>query len=355
MEKENSTIDSVAASLIVSETPPDGRTSDEGTEAATDVPSSLEPAEVNEGDNSDADAGEVTNADEDEDLDFFSESNQTDDEGEQAQGADAETFEVLVDGQKVKVTLAELKKRYSGEAAIERRLQQATAARTEAETLKQSIDAEVRAEQSRLSAERNRLATALNALRATIAAPQVKRPDPALAQSNPNGYNAQLAAYNADQLRVQAMEAKLNEALQLNTQQNAAEDEAALQASAQKFVEAVPAMRDPKRAPEVLSMINKAAQAHGFTAQEVAANRDHRLYVLALKAGMYDRLIAKGSNKKVAEATAIKPKGGDAAGANGAAQRRTSQLVAKREAQAAKTGSIDDVALSLIVPAGSRK
>lgn len=363
---DTSTPTSVAASLLVEDTAPKQQPTPKQVADDPVAPQGAtgdDPKAPNAGDanlaGSDEDRG--TDAEEDDDnFDPFTttvpgnEQRSDDDSGQGNDDPDAETFEVKVDGKTVNVTLAELKRQFSGEKAIERRLEEATVARAEAQRLKAEADAAILAERNALIADRNKLAKAIAALRNTLAAPLVKRPDPALRNTDPAQYAAKWADYQADQERVRHRSEMVDNMLAsneaLNTEEQTKQLATARTVEATKLYEKVPALRDQKRAPMILKTIADAAAAAGFTQTDIQSAVDHRLYVLALKAGMYDRMKAKATTPKADPVTRGQPN--ITPGGVGASSGSRAPAAAKRQAalvkQAQETGTPQDVAATLI-------
>jgi hypothetical protein len=377
---QSSSIKDVAASLIVSADAPTtspAPNTDNRRPAAAPSPAAAEADddEVAEPkakkqkspdpDTPDADepAGrEDGGADDEPDDDFFdpfgtSETTADDDDDEDDQDGDAsddQTFRVKINGKYEEVTLADMKKRYAGAVAIERRLQEATQARDEARTARTAVEAEIATERTKLSTDRDALAHAMTVLRSLIAAPTVKKPDPALSRSEPAKYTAQMAAWQADQDRVNTRSNAIDAALQQYQTTLTEERQTAKQAAAVKLAEAIPALKDPVKAPKVLSMIDRAAKSLNFTKEEIAAVTDHRLFVLAVKAGLYDqmkeRAAAPRGKTEVKGQTALKPSGGQQPNPH----RQAAAEHARKVKLARETGKPSDVAQTLIVPRRKR-
>jgi hypothetical protein len=72
----------------------------------------------------------------------------------------------------------------------------------------------------------------------------------------------------------------------------------------------MPQLADPDEASKFSTDITQYLGKFGFTNQEIAEVADHRSYVVAHKAMLYDQMMAKQAdipNKKVAPKTAVKP------------------------------------------------
>ena len=241
----------------------------------------------------------------DDGFDPFSDENTDTEADEQGDTPDAQKFAVMVDGQEVEVTLAELKRRYSGEGAIERRLQEATAARTEANTLRQQAAAAKAEVDAETQTARERLVHVLGAVKELIAKPTVRQPDPALAQKDPTKYLIAMEAYRADQAAVNTKAGVIDQIISDYEGQRETAYAETRQAEAIKLAEALPALRDPQKAPKVRELIVAGAKGVGFTESDISMASDHRLFIMAAKAAKYDQLMrakkGNGQQKEVAK------------------------------------------------------
>lgn len=338
--------------------PDDDDAAEDGHGASDAEPKPQKPAkEAAPDDDEDAGGDDLTGGQaDDEDFDPFSPAGSTvsdtqgatDDDGT----PDAERHTVKVDGQDVEVTLGELKRAFSGAKAVEQRLEQAAADRAKIDTDRTALNAQIAEFQAETQANREAFAQGLLALKAVIAAPKVKRPDPALRQTNPAAYAAAFADWQADQLEVQSRAAYVDEAIAKYNTDKVEALNATKQAEAAKLVQVMPVLADPAKGPLTMKRIAAAATKAGFTTAEVSAAADHRLFVLAAMAGEYLRMKDKqataremAAKQAARQQTAVSAKGATTATPAGRAQ----TLHANRVNQAKRTGAVDDVAASLIV------
>lgn len=271
------------------------------------------------------------------------------DDAAEADDENFETFQltddtlipVTVDGQDREVTLADLKRAFSGEGAIEKRLQVATEAKKQAESLKVQVEQE-------LNTGRQNLVKAFAAFESMMFQPQVSQPDPSLRQTNPTQYLMQMEAWRDDQEQLQAKRQKVQQAVALFQQQEAQGQEQQRVQAAQKLVEAMPALRDPVKGPELQKLMREGANAYGINDAELANFMDHRVYVALADLGAYHRLKAKGQSAPVKPsktAPVMRPGATRAVAAATASARH--QKAALETAR--KSGRVEDIAATMLV------
>lgn len=136
----------------------------------------LEPAETPEPDTEalEEEAPEVEEAPEE----IAAEEGGEDDDDEQDEGPQEHRFTVKVDGVEVDVTLDDLKRSYSGQAYIQKGMQEAAEAKEQAE-----------AAFLQLPEGRNAIADLYQRMQAGQLAPAPTPPDPDLLNTNPFGYS----------------------------------------------------------------------------------------------------------------------------------------------------------------------
>ena len=333
-------LDDIAASMIVKSDPvkkedTDNTATDEADEIVDYVSEDdTENAEIDIlADDSDVPADDADEAD--------------DENFEDTQLTDDTLVLVTVDGEAKEVTLADLKRAYSGEGAIEKRLQIAT------ETKKQADNLRVQVEQE-LNTGRQNLVKAFAAFESMMFQPQVSPPDPALRQTNPTQYLMQIEAWREDQAELSQKRSKVQQAVALFQQQEAQQQEQMKIQTAQKLVEVMPALRDPVKGPELQKMMFEGARAYGFSDAEVNELMDHRMYVALADLAAYRRLKARGKSAPVkpANSTPVMRPGATKAIASATAYARK-QKAALETAQ--KTGRVEDIAATLLVRKPKRR
>lgn len=251
---------------------------------------------------------------------------------------------VTVDGEQREVTLADLKKAYSGEGAIEKRLQEATLQRKEAETERQSV-------QQELQIGRERLVKAFQSFDHLMFQPRVQKPDLSLQQTNPQQYLLQMERFRDDQAQLGQRRQQVQSALQTYEQQQAQELQQTRQQNAQKLVEVLPQLNDPVEGPKMRDLILTGAKAYGFTPAEIGMAMDYRLFQMAADAAAYRKLkegarVQPKPTTTAANKTRVIRPGGQQAVTAAKATARNQQAAMQRAKQ---TGRPEDVAATMLV------
>jgi len=240
-----------------------------------------------------------------------------------------DVYTVKVDGEEKKVTAEELVKSYQLEQAAQKRMQEASQTRKQAE-----------AEAEALAQQREQYAQALQMIEAQLT--QVQEPTQEywekLYQEDPLEWTRQRDAYRErkDQL------AKVQQE-RIRTQQE--QQQQMMQAHKQKLVEEqnrllerIPEWRNEEVATREKQAVISYAQRLGYTEQELAVASDSRAIEALRKAYLYDELMAKRpeAQKKVKKAPKTVKAGTPAS---------KKQIASGRKKQAfdrlAKTGSKD--------------
>lgn len=255
--------------------------------------------------------------------------------------ADDTVFSVTVDGEEIEATLADLKKAFSGEGAIAKRLQQATEMQRELESAKRSVEQE-------LDTGRQRLVDAFKTFDALMFQPSVPKPDLSLQKTDPQQYLIQMENYREDQARVNARRSQVHGALQQYEAQKQQQREALQHENSQKLLEVLPALKDPTEGPKLANQITEAAQSYGFSPEEVSQAVDYRLFQMAADAAAYRAL----KNQQTAQPQVTTPKTkvlrpGTAKAKQQTVKARQQKAVYRR---AAETGSVEDVAATMLQP-----
>lgn len=252
----------------------------------------------------------------------------SDDEAE-TESADQEqpqSFTVKVDGKEISVTLDDLKRSYSGQAYIQQGMQQAAAAKKEAETLAQT-----------LQAERQQLINVVSQLQQTgIKAPPAE-PDMEMLNKDPIGYIQDRARYEAEMKAYVAQQEQLRSIQDQASQAELAQRAEFVRGQAEILKQRIPAFADPQKAKELQAQLaSTAVEGYGFSAEEVAGITDARAVQVLHDAAQWRALQAgKAMAKKAPEAPrTVKPvaRAADQVGVN-----RQKQLQ-----QAKRTGKVED-------------
>jgi hypothetical protein len=325
-------MDDIAASILVKADPAPQEDQDET--ATDDAEEIVETASEN-----DADYAEGDTADSDVPTDDAVEAD--DENFETFEITDDTLFPVKILGEVEEVTLAELKRAYSIEGAREKRLQEATETKKQVENLKVQVEQE-------LNTGRQNLVKAFSAFESLMFQPQVSQPDPALRQTNPTQYLIQMEAWREEQAGLQAKRSKVQQAVTLFQQQEAEKINQMKVEVAQKLVEAMPALRDPVKGPELQKMMYEGARAYGFNDADISGILDHRMYLALADLAAYARLKAKGQSAPVKpqkSAPVMRP-GATKAVASATAYARNQKAALET---ARKSGKVDDIAATLLV------
>ena len=318
-------MDDIAASMIVSADP---EKEEETTADAAD--DSVEDQVETSDSQSESDATATDDADNEDDENF-----------ETIQLTDDTLIPVTVDGEGRDVTLADLKRAYSGEGAIEKRLQVATETKKQAESLKVQVEQE-------LNSGRQNLVKAFTAFESLMFQSQIPQPSLALQQTNPTQYLIQLENWRAEQGELQQKRTKVQQAVALFQQQEAEQLNQMKADAAHRLVEAMPALRDPVKGPEIQRMMVDAARAYQFNDAELSDIVDHRLYLVLADAAAYRQLKAKGQvapQKQTKAAVTMRP---------GASKHLATATASARNQKAAletarKSGRVEDIAATMLV------
>lgn len=343
--------------------PPDER--DNPPPDMPDDEDELDDADEEEGDDEegDIDTDEVDDADDEGDTDDeegdADEDDEEDDEDETDDEDDDEPYETVayddddlievdVDGETREVTLHDLKRAYSGEGAIEKRLKDAT------ETRKAAV-AERQALQNEVQAHRAGLLQTIQQLDEVLFAPLVEKPSPKLRASNINEYLLQQDAWEEDQKRIDASRQQLGQVLQQQNQTVLQRRQAYRAEQQTKLQGAIPDLADPKKARRIQDTILKAAAHYGYSPEAVAQVDDHGLFLMALDAGRYLEMKEAKSTGRVPKIKEAATKKRRRLKSGGVTQRKVESARSAKQKQAAttkaKSGKVDDVAAMLVTSA----
>lgn len=307
-------------------------TQSDDTEEDTEEDTSEESQETDPLDDPFGDDEESSAADDDDADDTERDADtDEDDDNDTPKLRDTDKVSVTVDGEDVQVTLGELKRRYAGEGAIEKRLQAATEARTKAVEDYQrgrQLTEQVFQQFGNMMFRRT-----------------VPEPDLETLNSNPPAYMRQKALYDAETQAITQAQSQIYELTQaLDEAQEKARLEHRQQAAA-KLRQIMPVFNDPVRGPKVKDALIEAAKEIGYTEAEIAACTDPLMFkTMALAARELRR--SKGTSvEKSKEKTRTLAK------VSKKSAPPDSNLRREREAmqRAKKTGSIDDVAAAMVV------
>jgi hypothetical protein len=250
----------------------------------------------------------------------------------EAPAEDTNVFSVKVDGKEEQWTLDQLKQSAAGQAAINKRFQEAAEARKQIE------------QQAAVLQQQQQQVAALyqQAQNGGLQAPTP--PTRELFESDPIGYMEEKLKYDESKAQFDQNMFQLQNVQKQRVQAQQEAHQAYLQEQAQVLTQHIPEMADPQKGEAMKNALVDTGISYGFTAEEMQAVTDAR-YVRALNdARKYRELVAK---RKSAQSKGEKARPVVKAGAK---KRVDSNAVTRKKAQARlqKTGSIED-ALSLIL------
>ena len=269
------------------------------------------------------------------------------DEYETVEYSDDDLVSVMVDGEEREVSLKDLKRQYSGEGAIEKRLQDATEIRKAAAAEREAVKTE-------MEANRLDLLNSLAALDKVLFAPMVPPPDPNMRNYDPATYLRHQDAFNEDQFRIQQSQQQLANLFAGERDRKIRDTTAYREQQTQLLLAQEPGLADPQVAAAFRDDLNFMAQHYGFNANDLATVDNHAMLLVARDAGRYQKLMQGKKSGTV-------PKGGDSkqikrrlkAGSTGSAKPvdKNVKSYAAAKAKATKTGSVEDVTNLLLASA----
>lgn len=209
-----------------------------------------------------------------------------------------DTFTVKIDGKEETVTLDELKRGYSGQAKIQRGLQEAAEARKQAEAFASTVQQQ----QAAVIAFAQELQT-------QGLAPLPQPPNPELVKTDPFGYVEAKARYDHDIMVYQQQQAQIQAFHAQQSQAEQARRTETLQAQAQMLKERIPDFADAAKASELQKKLwNFGKETYGLSDDELSNITDARV-VLALHDAMKYRELKRGTApvKKAEPPRNVKP------------------------------------------------
>lgn len=310
---KDGTVDSVAMSLISNPEPAE-MSADPEPEAVEDTDEALDE----------------TYTDEEEDSEEVYE----DEEQDQQEAGQEELHTVKVDGQERKVTLSDLKQSYSGQAYIQRGMQDAAAQKKQAEQVYMA-----------LLQEREQMSALLNQLQSGEMLRPPTPPNKDLLKTDPIGYMEQKAAFDDAKADFDNQQAAIAQAQYQQAQQMQYAQEANLQQEMGRLAQVIPDFADPDKGGRLKEDLVSYGTRLGYSAAELGGVTDHRAIVVLHKAMLFDKLQAS-KGKAVEKASNARPvvKPGAKKSSRMTSQKRAKDVQARMK----KTGSVDDVASFLL-------
>lgn len=284
-------------------------------EAATEPEPEAQETEAQDVEAEEADAPEEVEADDDEDV---------------AKEEAPSKYTVKVDGKEVEVTLDDLKRSYSGQAYIQKGMQEAAEARKQATELYQA-----------LQTEQEKFMQVVQSVQQHGFKAPPQAPDIAMMDQDPIGYMQADARYRKELAEFQTQQHQI--------QQTAAAQRQMQEMARAKFVEEqgkvlqerIPEFSDPKKRSELASKIrNVASEAYGLTDQELGDIVDARHVQVLYDAMKWRELQAARTKPAPAAPKSIKPT---------TRRPEPQQLVRKKQIDAArKTGGKPEAFIDLL-------
>ena len=321
---ESTTLDDAVESLLApSEETSEGNNFDEAVDAMIEPDDDqTEEVEVADDEQNDVEASSEDYDDveiDDEDL-------------VEAPAEDTNVFSVKVDGKEEQWTLDQLKQSAAGQAAINKRFQEAAEARKQIE------------QQAAVLQQQQAQVAALyqQAQNGGLQAPTP--PTRELFESDPIGYMEEKLKYDESKAQFDQNMFQLQNVQKQRMQAQQEAHQSYLAEQAQVLTQHIPEIADPEKGEAIKNALVDTGVSYGFTAEEMQAVTDAR-YVRALNdARKYRELVAKrkSTQSKGAKARPVVKAGAKKRVDSNAATRK------KAQQRLQKTGSMED-ALSLIL------
>lgn len=291
---------------------------DDATEAPVDEPTEVE--ELSAEDPDDVDGDDDTGA-EDEEAELA-------DEGDGDEQPAQEFFTVKVDGEEQQVTLDDLKRSYSGQAYIQKGMEEASRQKKEVEGIYMA-----------LQDERQKLANFLQQMQ-TEGVPQMpEKPSKELLNSDPIAYFEQMEAYREGFDQYQQFQQQQESFARQQSEAQARAQQAYLAEQAQRLAQVVPEFADPEKAKAIKAdLVQTAVDAYGYSEAELSQVMDARAVQVLVDAMKY-RKLQQGKSKAVEKTRQARPvvkPGVKRSDADGKAAKRK-----KAAARMKRDGSID--------------
>tara|TARA_R110000868_G_scaffold266297_2_gene525350 strand:- start:132 stop:1175 length:1044 start_codon:yes stop_codon:yes gene_type:complete len=243
-------------------------------------------------------------------------------------------FNVKVDGEAVEVSAEDLTRSYSGQAYIQKGMQETAEGRKQ-------FQADIAAFQ----ADQQRFADAVHKLQSDGLKAQPQKPDAKMLETDPIGYMRAQARYDSDVADYTAQQTQLQETSQRASAYQDQQSQQHLQMQAQRLAELIPDFADPEKATALKSKLVEVGQsAYGYSAEELAGLTDARA-VSVLNDAMRWRELQSGTAK--AKTT---PKPQRSVKPTGRRSQPKSVVRDKQLAQARKSGNPDDFMALMFEP-----
>ena len=302
----------------------------ETDEVTQDAP---EPDEVEEYDASE----EEYETSEEEASDEGDESDDENDAAEQDEGDEkpaTKLYTVKVDGADKQVTLEDLQRSYSGQAYIQKGMQESADMRKQTEQM-----------YSTLQAEQRKFVETVQSLQQNGMKTKPQKPNADLLNSDPIGYMQENARYDADMAEYTAQQAQINDVTQRQSAMQQQARQVYLQEQVQRLQTEIPEFANPETAAPLRDKLVKVATEHyRYSPDEMGEVTDSRAVKVLMDAMKWREL---QSGKAAAKTT---PKTQKSIKPTGRRQQPRSVARAKQLAKAKQSGSLDDFVASMLAP-----
>ena len=308
-------LETAAESLLFDSSP-----NAEGDEVAQDDAPEAEDAELVEEDNEDDNSEDEAEYETDE-------SDDEDDAAEQSDGDEKPAaYTVKVDGVDTEVTLDDLTRSYSGQAYIQKGMQETAEGRKQFQT-----------DMAAFQADQQRFADAVHKLQSDGLKAHPQKPDSKMLETDPIGYMRAQAQYDVEVADYTAQQTQLSETANRSREYQAQQTQADMQKQAARLVELIPEFADPEKATALKSKLVEVGQsAYGYSPDELMGLTDARA-VSVLNDAMRWRELQSGTaaaKKTPTPQKSVKP--------TGRRSQPKSVVRDKQLAQARKSGKSDD-------------
>lgn len=249
-------------------------------------------------------------------------------------------LDLQVDGQEKKVKIKDLKARYAGEGAIEKRLQEATELRSHLENNAKEVHGFLEQQKLRLK-QMDEILSQQQPQNIDWEALKVKDPGRYLLERD----KARDIAERRQRLFVEHQRiAREQEVIAIQARDRYIENEN------RQLFRKVPELADPAKATEFNARMVQTAQHYGYSPDEYASVIDHRAMLVLQDAAKWRELQSK--TKTVKE---VVPKPLLKAGGQKKTVSQAARIAEAARKKAQQSGLPDDVARTLLVPAGRRR
>ena len=294
--------------------------------------------EVAQGDAPEAEDAELVDEDDDSEDEAEYELAESDDEDDAAEQSDGDekpaAYTVKVDGVDTEVTLDDLTRSYSGQAYIQKGMQETAEGRKQ-----------FQADMASFQADQQRFSEAVHKLQSDGLKAHPQKPDSKMLETDPIGYMRAQAQYDVEVADYTAQQAQLSETANRSREYQNQQSQANLQSQAARLVELIPEFADPEKATALKSKLVEVGQsAYGYSPDELMGLTDARA-VSVLNDAMRWRELQSGTAK--AKTT---PKPQRSVKPTGRRSQPKSVVRDKQLAQARKSGSSDDFMALMLEP-----